>query len=250
MRFIIRTKDGYEGSIKDEVIRMLRDNGDEYTEDIEPECDFALIIGGDGTLLRDHSWLDCPVMGINPGKSVGFYMRACDTDFKMRLTALFEGKPGKDYLIYDLMRLEASVNGRGLDALALNEVLISPVFVRRIMEAELKAKGRESLERNSAIIAYTPTGSNAFAHSAGAKPMRYDSKSFGLAALAPYSGALKKADIHVRDGPIRMKYLSKIGEVCIDGSELHIMELKPGDMVEIGMHANPLRLIGFMPRLC
>lgn len=249
MRFIVRTKNGYGGGINDEVIRMLEDNGDEYTEKIEPGCDFALIIGGDGTLLRDHSWLGCPVMGINPGKSVGFYMRACDTDFKRKLSALLEGKPGKDYHIYDLMRLQASVNGHGLDALALNEVLVSPIFVRRIMETELEAKGKKSLERNSAIIAFTPTGSNAFANSAGAKPMSYDSKMFGVAALAPYSGALKKGEKSIRDGPIRIRYMSKRGEVCIDGSELHIMELKEGDVVGIEKHGKPLRLVGFKPRL-
>ncbi|MBN2331296.1 MAG: NAD(+)/NADH kinase [Candidatus Aenigmarchaeota archaeon] len=249
MRFIVRTKNGYGGSIRDEVVRMLEANGEEHTDRIEPGCDFAVIIGGDGTLLRDHSWIDCPVLGINPGRSVGFYMRACNLDFRRRLMSLLHGRPRKDYYIYDLMRLQASVNGHGMDALALNEVLVSPVFVRRIMEAELEVGGRKSLERNSAIIAYTPTGSNAFARSAGAKPLSHGSKSFGVVALAPYSGSLKRGEKKMRDGYVRIRYSSDKGEVCIDGSELHLMELRHGDVVEIGKHPKPLRLVGFRPRL-
>ncbi len=249
MKFIVRAKDGYGQGIKDDVIGILEKNGAEYTEKIEPGCDFAVIVGGDGTLLRDHWRIDCPVLGINPGKSVGYYMTAGKNDYKKRVLALLKGKPGKDYRIHRLLRLRAAVNGKEMAPAALNDVLVSPVFVRRILQSRLVVDGKKSLERNSGIIVYTPTGSHAFAHSAGAKKLRYDSDMIGIAALAPYSGILKRQELLLKHGPVKIECLSDSGEVCIDGSELHIRPLKPGDVVTVKRSDKLLSLVGFKRHL-
>lgn len=249
MKFIVRTKNGYGEDIKKDVIDILEKNGAEYTEQIEPGCDFAIIIGGDGTLLRDHWRLDCPVLGINPGKSIGYYMTAGKKDYGKRMLTLLKGKAGKDYYIHGLSRLQADVNGEKMEATALNDVLVSPVFVRRILQSRLLVGGHKSLERNSGIIVYTPTGSHAFAHSAGARRLRYDSKMIGIAALAPYSGNLKRQELLLEHGPVKIQCLSDRGEVCIDGSEAHIRPLKPGDVVTVKRSDKSLSLVGFRKKL-
>ncbi len=249
MRVIVRTKDGYGQDIKEGVISVLDENGVGHTGRIEPGCDLAVIIGGDGTLLRDHSWIDCPIMGINAGSSVGFYTKACGKDYRKRLTSLLNGRAGKDYFIHELTRLQASVNGRRIDAQALNEVLVSPTYVRRLMDARLQVGGKESLERCSAIIVYTPTGSNAFANSAGAKKLGYDSGKIGITALAPYSGTLRGRDMTLGRCQVKITYLGDEGEACIDGSEVNIRRLKRGDVVRVEMGKKPTRLVGFRPRL-
>jgi NAD+ kinase len=249
MRFIVRAKNGYGEGIRKDVMGILKNNGAEYTEKIEPGCDFAVIIGGDGTLLRDHSEIDCPVLGINPGKSVGFYMLACQLDFRKRILALIKGRKGNDYHVHHLQRLRADVNGQGMKATALNEVLVSPVYVRRLLESRLTAKGKESIEKNSGVIVYTPTGSHAFAHSAGAKTLAYDEKVMGVTALAPYSGTLKKGDILLKDGQVRIVCLCDEGEVSLDGSELHIRKLKKGDVVTVEKGDDHMQLVGFKPKL-
>ena len=249
MRFIIRTKnDGYGEDIKKDVIDILEKNGAEWTDNLEKGCDFAIIIGGDGTLLRDHWQLECPVMGINPGSSIGFYMLACKPDFRERLNALIAGKEGKDYNIYGLSMLEASVNGEKMDATALNEVLVSPKYVRRLMDSVLEVDGRKTAERNSGIIVYTPTGSNAFAHSAGAKLMSYDSDDFGVVAVAPYSGTLKRGGMVLSAGEVRIECGREEGEVALDGSELHVKHLKKGDVVTVRKSGKMFKLLGFKPR--
>jgi NAD kinase len=245
MKFIVRTKNGCCGDIKEDVVKMLEKNGAKWTDKITPGCDFALIIGGDGTLLRDHWELDCPALGINPGSSIGFYMLACKNDFGKRILSLINGRLGKDYFIHNLTMLEASVNGKRMDATALNEVLVNPVYMRRIMESTLEVNGRKSAERNSAIIVYTPTGSNAFAHSAGAKALRHDSGRFGVIAVAPYSGQLKKKDLVLNGGEVRIECGREEGEVALDGSELHVMPLRKGDIVTVRKSPETFRLIGF-----
>jgi NAD+ kinase len=245
MKFILRVKPGYGEKLRDRAARLLESNGAEWTARIEKGCDFALIFGGDGTLMRDHSGLDCPVLGINPGKSKGYYLRAGPGDYDEKILRLLNGREGKDYYLYELMRLEASVNGKKVPALALNDVLVSPVYVRRMLQSRIETHRGKSVESNSGIIVYTPTGSHAFAHSAGAGKMRYDCGMMGVAALAPYSGLLKKKEILTDRGPVRIDVLSETAEVCIDGSEVNIMRLRKGDKVNVEKSGNPLRLVGF-----
>ena len=248
MRIIVRSKNGYGKDIKRDVIGLIEKGGAEWTGEIEKGCDFAIIVGGDGTVLRDQHHLECPILGINPGKSVGFYMQAGCKDYRKKVMSLLNGREGKDYHIHNMMRLEASVNGRKMSSLALNEILVSPMYVRRIFESDLKIEGRKSMERNSGIIVYTPTGSHAFAHSAGAPEMRHDAGRFGVVAIAPYSGMLKKRPLLLENGHVEIECLNESGEICMDGSEVHIRELKKGDTVAVKKSDKSLRLVGFGKR--
>jgi NAD+ kinase len=245
MRFILRVKSGYGEKLREKAAGIIESNGAEWTTEIEKGCDFALVFGGDGTVMRDQSRLDCPVLGINPGRSIGYYLRADEGDMEEKITRLINGANGRHYHVFGLMRLEASVNGVPLQTLALNDVLISPIYVRRMLKANLDVCGGRSLERNSGIIVYTPTGSHAFAHSAGASRMRYDSGMMGVAGFAPYSGELKKKAMLLDRGPVKVECLSEEGEVCIDGSEVNLRKIHEGDVVTVRKSGSPFRLVGF-----
>jgi NAD+ kinase len=249
MRFIIRSKEGYGEGVKRDVIGILRESGAQVTERFEKGCDFAIVIGGDGTLLRDQPELECPVLGINPGGSVGFYMTASRKDYRKRVKALLSGNEGKDYFIHRLMRLEATVNGRRVPGLALNDALVAPTHLRWILESSLTVDGNGSRERNSGIIIYTPTGSNAFAHSAGAGKLEHDDKRMGVVAVAPYSGRLKGREILTRGGPVELRLTCDSGELSLDGSDDYLVRLKKGDTVIVKKSKRPLELVGFSKRL-
>ena len=94
-------------------------------------------------------------------------------------------------------------------------------------------------------MVYTPTGSNAFAHSAGARKLRADDGRIGVIALAPYSGLLKKGGVLVKKGAVGMRLLCRTGEVSIDGSETFLRKVREGDHVLVERSERPLRLIGF-----
>jgi len=248
MKFIIKHKDGQGPGLRESIIGFLEKNGAEWTEEMEEGADFAIIIGGDGTLLRYNSKLKCPILGVNPGHSVGHYMRACADDFEEKMLKLISGKEGHDYHVYSLLRLETEVNGEKMEATALNDVLVSPIYVRRALKAVLDVNGRKSDETNSGIIVYTPTGSTAFAHSAGAKEIGYERDAMGVTALAPYAGELKKDEQLIEKGDVRIECVSREGEVCVDGSEVNKRKLKKGDIVTVRKCKCPLKLVGFRER--
>jgi len=245
MKFILRTKNAGQEHVRKEIEKLLEEKGAEWTHEMEKGCDFAVIIGGDGTLMRDQGKANCPLLGIKKEGSVGYYMSADYSDFREKILKLVEGKAGEDYMIKRFMRLTVSVNGKPLDGLALNDVLVSAVYTRRIFEAMVNLCGDSSVERNSGIIVYTPSGSHAFAHSAGASRMPEESRKLGVAGLAPYSGCLKKQEILLEKGPVEIECMSPEGEICVDGSETQIMKIKKGDTVTIDKSADDLEMVAF-----
>ncbi len=245
-RVFVDCKRGYGESVKKEVRRILGEHGLKAMKNPK-KADLAILIGGDGTVLRNHSNIRCPILGINPGDSVGYYMKSGPKEMREHIGKLICGKQGRDYFLHEMMRLETRVNGKLLPYLALNDVLVSPVYTRRIFESRLRAGNSSSLEKGSGIIVYTPAGSNAFAHSSGAKRLRYDYPEFGVTEVSPYSGRLKRGEMHTERG-VSVECLSREGEVCIDGQEDQLRRLRKGDVVSVKRHSVPARIIGFSKR--
>lgn len=242
-KVFIAWKKDYGEKIALKVCALLRELGIEYVFDEPKDCDLAIMAGGDGTLLKYQSSLECAILGINPGMSVGYYLSANGRDFEKKLGKLFEGEEGKDYFIKEFARLETTINKVPIPFLALNEVLVSSIYVRRTLESELKLKGRITRERNSGIIVYTPSGSNAYAKAVGARPIK-DMYKIGVAAVAPYSGRLKK-EITLDKGQVSVKCLSDEGEVCVDGREEQVCRLKLNDVVTVNKSSRPARIVWF-----
>jgi NAD kinase len=236
-------KKDYGEQVALKVCSVLRKMGIEYVFDEPKGCDIAVMAGGDGTLLNWQSSIECPILGINPGKSVGYYMPANNVDFGKKLLKIIHGKEGKDYFFREYPRLETRINKTRVPFLALNDVLVSPIFVRRILYSDLLAKGKRTREVNSGIIVYTPSGSHAYAKSVGAKPLK-DQKKLGVAAIAPYTGRLTRGEI-LSKGNVAVKCLSWEGEVCVDGQEDYVCRLKENDVVTVRKSKKPVKIIWF-----
>jgi NAD kinase len=243
-KVFISWKRNYGEKIALRVCAILREAGIGYAMDEPKGCDLAVTVGGDGTLLKFQSSLECPILGINPGASVGFYLSANAKDFERKLRRLLDGEEGEDYYIKEFMRLETTINKVPVPFLALNEVLISPVYVRRAFVTELNAKGKRTKEINSGILVYTASGSHAYAKATGARPLREDGK-FGIAAIAPYAGRLAKGELILEKGQASVKCLNNEGEVCVDGSEEQVCRLKAKDVVVVKKSARPAKIVWF-----
>lgn len=237
-------KKNYGEDIVLKACSILREMDVEYVFDEPKGCDLAVMIGGDGTLLKFQSPLECPILGINPGKSVGYYMNAGNGNYASKLRRVLEGKEGRDYRLKEYQRLETKINKTKIPFLAINEVLISPIYVHRILDSKMTAKGKTSLERNSGILVYTPSGSHAYAKSAGAKELK-DPKRFGVAAIAPYKGRLKRGEVILSKGQVVVKSLNREGEVSIDGQEDQVLRLKENDIVTVRKSDSPARIVCF-----
>jgi len=227
------------------VCAVLREYGIPYAFDEPKDCDLAIMVGGDGTLLKHQASLECPLFGINPGKSVGYYLVMGNGNFERRLRKVVDGEEGKDFFVREYPRLEVSINRTQIPFLALNEVLISPIYVRRTLDSELSVKGKKTKERNSGILVYTPSGSHAYAGSAGAKPLKENGK-FGVIAIAPYAGRLKRGGITLEKGQVAVKCLNDEGEICVDGQEDQVCRLKENDVVTMRKSGKPAKIINFV----
>ena len=129
----------------------------------------VLSLGGDGTFLRaaDRARpLDAPLLGINLGR-VGFLTEADPHQLDEVLDALVERR----YTVRDRMTLEVLVEHRGVQlsrGWALNEVSVEKATRERILDVvvEVDGHGVSAFGCDGVLIA-TPTGSTAYAFSAG-----------------------------------------------------------------------------------
>lgn len=136
---------------------------------IEGEFEAAIVLGGDGTILRASRVLSrqqIPILGVNLG-TVGF-LAEIEPEFVMEaLRFVVEG----NYKCEERMLLEGSIYHEDklvFRSFALNEIVVSRSGFSRIIELKLTAGG-ELLDVYDAdgVIVSTPTGSTGYNLSAG-----------------------------------------------------------------------------------
>ena len=135
-------------------------------EELWNTADTALVIGGDGTLLRVASRCaknSIPALGINLGK-VGFLTEVEPSDMETALDKLLNGK----YITEKRMLLKIRVNDENVSYHALNDVVISKTEGMRLISLDLFTDG-ELVNHyvGDGLIIATPTGSTGYSISAG-----------------------------------------------------------------------------------
>jgi NAD+ kinase len=131
--------------------------------------ELVLSLGGDGTLLRAADKarpINAPVLGINLGK-VGFLAEA-DPD---QLDGVIQAIIDRSYTVKERMTVDVLVEHEGLEVArgwALNEVSVEKATRERILDVvvEVDGQGISAFGCDGVLIA-TPTGSTAYAFSAG-----------------------------------------------------------------------------------
>ena len=141
--------------------------------DGRPGCadgaEVVLVLGGDGTLLRAAEMArpcGVPLLGVNLGR-VGFLAEAEQESLDATLNAIVEGR----YAVEERMTVDAVACANG-DVLArtwaLNEAAVEKSIRERMLEVVLEVDGRPlSAFGCDGVLCATPTGSTAYAFSAG-----------------------------------------------------------------------------------
>lgn len=146
------------------------------------ECDMAIILGGDGTLLRAESKMkpEIPIFGINMG-TVGFLT---DTEVQDTFTSLDEILKGS---YYREKRSRLVVSHENNNYSAVNEVVIMTDQPAKMLHFEIKVDG-EIIEqvRADGLIISTPSGSTAYAMSAGGPIVDPKVGGFIIIPICPY----------------------------------------------------------------
>lgn len=154
-----------------------------YQGEILPDTSFAVVFGGDGTILkfiRSTSALDVPVLGINCGK-MGFLAEGGDSVAEY-IEKLCNGEYDLD--CRKLLRVECD----GDIFYALNEVVLGRADSINLMDLELFVDNN-SLDRYRAdgVIVSTPTGSTAYSLSAGGPVLSPTVPAYVVTPICPHS---------------------------------------------------------------
>ena len=132
-------------------------------------AEMVLVIGGDGTLLRAAELArpaGVPLLGVNLGH-VGFLAEAEPENLSEVVDRVVEGK----YVIEQRMTIDVAVRTNGdvtARSWALNEASVEKVARERMLDMVLEVDGRPlSRWGCDGVVFATPTGSTAYAFSAG-----------------------------------------------------------------------------------
>lgn len=208
-------------------------------------CDLLVVVGGDGSLLgvaRDLAHFGVPVLGVNRG-GLGFLADIPPEQIDTGLPAVLAGH----YRTEDHFLLDARVLHDGVEtgrSPALNDVVVRLGTMTRMMEFSLWVDDEFVYDqRSDGLIIASPTGSTAYALSAGGPIMHPSLDAIVIVPMFPHT--LTSRPLVVR-GQSSIRIV--IGETgTADGmvscdSQIDF-ELRAGAEVRIDKYRRPLSLI-------
>ena len=158
-------------------------------DEIGSVVDLAIVMGGDGTMLniaRTLSPCGVPLVGVNQGR-LGFLTDLTLDNMQEKLGAMLAGK----FLIEERLLIAARVVRGEVEvfrALAFNELVVHRSHFSSLLEFEVRIDGEYlSNQRADGLIVATPTGSTAYALSAGAPILHPNLNVLELVPICPHT---------------------------------------------------------------
>jgi len=171
-------------------------------DELDTRADVAIVLGGDGTMLsiaRRLAPRDVPLIGINLGR-LGFLTDIPLARMEQVLAEMLQGRVVEERRTL----LDASVtrqDGETERALALNDVAVNRGSLGTMIDCAVDIDGRFAFAmRADGMIVATPTGSTAYALSAGGPILDPKVPAFALVPVAPH--ALTHRPIAVADSSV------------------------------------------------
>ncbi|WP_246722935.1 NAD(+) kinase [Aliikangiella sp. G2MR2-5] len=214
-------------------------------KELGERCDLVIVVGGDGSMLKTARELvdsRVPLLGINRGH-LGFLTDIRPTEIDTRVPPILKG----NYTLENRFLLNAEVYRKDKligQSCAVNDVVLYPGEIARMIAFELYMdKQFVYSQRSDGLIVSTPTGSTAYALSAGGPIVAPETDSVVLVPMCPHTlssrpicvDRKRRIDIVVSDTNPHNPQLS-----C-DGQE--IISLAPGDRIEINQYPIEIQLV-------
>ncbi len=208
------------------------------------QCDLAIVVGGDGTLLNAARSLAEPgvaVLGVNLGR-LGFLVDVSPEDMGRQLQNILAG----DFDEENRTLLHATVT-RGDDVIsasnALNDVVIHKKDIARMIELDTWINGQFlNTNRSDGLIIATPTGSTAYALSGGGPVLHPALEAITLVPICPHT--LSNRPIVLNDDATIVVVIhpgALQAQISCDGQVNSTLD--PGDRITIRKHEHTLRLL-------
>ncbi len=211
--------------------------------EIAEGIDLAIVMGGDGTMLNiaralaDHK---VPLIGVNQGH-LGFL---ADVSVDTMFTTLEEMLAGR-YREENRIMLDCSLErdgGRQFHTYAFNDVVVSKGAMGRLIEFEVYIDDKFVYsQRADGLVVASPTGSTAYALSAGGPILHPTLEAFVLAPICPHTLSARPIAVNSRSE-------IEINLIHADDCRVHFdgqthQDMRVGDRVSIRRAGNAVRLL-------
>ncbi|MGH7914060.1 MAG: NAD(+)/NADH kinase [Candidatus Binataceae bacterium] len=218
-------------------------------EQLALRSDLIVVLGGDGTLLsiaRLVGERETPILGINLG-GLGFLTEITTEEAQATLARVLAG----DYEVDRRITLEATVESHAagphkveLESFrALNDVVINKRALGRMLELDVVASGERFCSyRADGLIIATPTGSTAYALSAGGPIVFPTLDVVVLAPICPHT--LSNRPVVLPDSfeiELRIKTDDNGAMLAVDGQQT--ARIASDDTLRVRRGKNPVVLV-------
>ena len=196
-------------------------------------ADLVVAVGGDGTMLH-AAWTvaphDVPLLGINRGR-LGFLADVSPPDMVHGIDEVLAGRYQVETRSMLAARLQAG-SGEAVDGIALNDIALQRADAGRMLEFETWVDGVfVNTHGGDGLVIASPTGSTAYALSAGGPILAPDLNAMVIAPICPHTlsdrpivvGGDTRVDVRI------IERGNTMAQVVCDGRVLG--EMGPGDLL-------------------
>jgi NAD+ kinase len=206
-------------------------------------AELVLVLGGDGTILRAAELArdaGVPLLGVNLGR-VGFLAEAEPQDLETTIEQVLD----KAYTVEQRMTLDVDVviDGETVDTgWALNECSVEKAARERMLEVVVEVDGRPlSRWGCDGVVAATPTGSTAYAFSAGGPVVWPTVEALLLVPISAHA-LFARPLVTAPSSTLAMEVLESGAEAVVACDGRRTRSLPHGARVEVRRGANPVLL--------
>ena len=228
--------------VDDAVTRVAQLAEDRGVEIVEESPDLAVVLGGDGTMLRALKRFlgaGVPVIGVNYGR-VGFLASMGRDGFEDGLTRAFAG----EFEVVELPTLETEVGGARHPA--VNDVFASSGTLGRMVELRWSVAGEDmGTVPCDGLIACTPSGSTAYNLSNGGPVLVWGLDAMAVTFVAPHSLHARPLVVP-RSRALEVTNLTSDVEVALLADGQEIGRIGPDEPVRVRL-ADAVSLLATLP---
>lgn len=206
-------------------------------------AELAIVIGGDGTMLniaRTLAPFGVAIVGVNQGR-LGFLTDISVDTMLDTIGAMLEGQ----YVIESRMLLASEVWRAGerlLEVRAFNDVSVAKGADGGLIELEVRIDGQfVYVLRADGLIVATPTGSTAYALSAGGPILHPALSVFAIVPVCPHT--LSNRPITVSSDTQIEVLMHRCADARVHYDSHSHYELQPGDRIVVRRYPNTIRLL-------
>jgi NAD+ kinase len=214
-------------------------------EQIGSECDLAIVVGGDGTILnavRSLAHADVPLLGINVGR-LGFLADISPADLETSLNEILDGSYHEEQRFLLEMQVYRD-NKLIFEGDAFNDVVVHIRDVARMIEFETRINNEfVNHQRADGIVISTPTGSTAYALSSGGPILHATLDAITLVPISPHTLSSRPLVVndHAQIDILICNTKEGIAQATCDGhlsTDVHV-----GDQIRVRRKAKKITLL-------